>query len=279
MVSYMMARPFPYNAARFRFAFRLHLVAITVLSLVAVLLLRFSPRLLIIAYLLIIVMVTVVAVTILSALPPVRTVHSVDGNVVSLRQGLNFKLEIPLSKISKAKRVDIGKGRNGIHLDRANGALEVIASGPEAVRLRLNDPVVHKGALVREILVDVLEPREFIECIRERKRGAVLMERMDGGKRTETAPEEPEAGPDEDEPEPEEEEALPSPPPIMVPKTRARLRPPPGPEASEEPPGEPPAVPRAPPKSDDEDEIELVPAFPSKNGAQARVVRIPKRKT
>jgi hypothetical protein len=149
------------------------------------------------------------------------------------------------------------------------------------VRLRLNDPVVHKGALVREILVDVLEPREFIECIRERKKGAVLMERMDGGKRTETAPEERQAEPDEeepDEPEPEETEALPSPPPIRVPKSQARLRPPPGHEASEEPPEEPPAAPKPPQKSDDEDEIELVPAFPSKNGAQARVVRIPKRK-
>ena len=145
------------------------------------------------------------------------------------------------------------------------------------MRLRLNDPVVHKGALVREILVDVLEPREFIECIRERKRGEVLIERMGGGKTPKPVPVEHEAETDEeepDEPEPEETLALPGPPPFMVPKTRAGLRPPPEPDAPEEP----PEGPKAPPISDDEDEIELVPAFPSKNGAQARVVRIPKRK-
>jgi len=296
MASYLMPRPFPYNAARFRFAFRLHLAAITVLALIAFLILQFSSRLLMVAYILIFAMVIVVALTLLNAMWPVRTTHSVDGESVVLRQGLSFKLSIPLSKVSKAKRTDVGTGRSGIHLDRGNGVLEVIAAGPEAVRLRLNDPVVHKGVLVREVLVDVLEPREFIECIRERKKGAILMERLPGGKGTKVpagdreapGPEdeadegagegpEPDVAEDEapEEPEAKRPEPLPSPPPVRVPKAAARPAPPP-PRPDE--PKAPERVPKAHPKSDDEDEIELVPALPSQNGAPARVVRIPKRK-
>jgi len=313
MASYLLPRPFPYNASKFRFAFRLHLLAVIGLALVAILILQFSPRLLVIAYLVIIAMVILIALTFLTAMPPVQTTHSVDGERVVLRMGLNFRFEIPLAKISKARRVEVGTGRAGIHLDRSNGVLEVIALGPEAVRLRLNDPVVHKGVLVREVVVDVLEPREFIGCIRERKKGAVLIERMDGGNAAgkpveEEAPaEESQAdeGPDE---EPDEEpsgagstpersrEAVAAgnlktwdgirsklletptanPPPIKRPKAPAKPRPPTEPEAEPE---EPVAGNKAtPPKRDDEDVIELVPALPSASAGSARVVRIPRRK-
>jgi hypothetical protein len=281
MASYLLPLPFPYNASKFRFAFRLHLLAVIGLALVAVLVLRLSPKLVIIAYMLIIAMAVVIALTLVSAMPPVRTVHAVDGEAVILRQGLNFKLSIPLAYISKAKRTEVGTGRSGVHLDRANGVLEVIATGPEAVKLRLNEPVVYKGTLVREVVVDVLEPREFIDCIRERKKGAVLIERMDGGRTAlksaeEEAPEPEEAEQEEmpEEPSPEPPEPLESPPPVKLPKTAAK-------PAAARAAGEPqkPAIKKqAPPNADDEVEIELVPALPSASGAPARVVRIPKRK-
>lgn len=270
-----MERPFPYNAGRFRFAFRLHLVAITALALVAVLLVRYIPRLLMVAYLLIIAIVIVVALTLLNALPPVRTTHSVDGEQVILRQGLGFRLAIPLSKVSKARRTEVGSGRAGIHLDRSNGVLEVIASGPEAVRLRLNDPVVHQNTLVREVVLDVLEPREFIDCIRERKKGVALLGTLDGGKAREHPTGEP-AGTDAEVPEEPAPAvtALASPPPVKP--SRATK----APAAPSVPDPEPEALPagREPRDRDDEDEIELVPAIPSTDGAKARVVRIPKRK-
>lgn len=283
MASYLLPRPFPYNAARFRLAFRLHLLAVIGLALVAVLILRLSSALLLVAYLFIIAMVIVIALTLLSAMPPVRTVHTVDGECVTLRQGLNFRLAVPLAKVSKAKRIEVGTGRTGIHLDRANGLLEVIASGPEAVRLRLSDPVVHKGVLVREVVVDVLEPKEFIGCIRERKKGAVLIERLDRGKAArEPAKEEApgaEDGAEEEAtvgPAPEQPEPLPSPPPVKPPKAPAKPMPPQ--EAKAESEGPVAEKKARPPRPDDEDVIELVPALPSASGAPARVVRIPKRK-
>jgi len=259
MASYLLPRPFPYNASKFRFVFRLHLLAVIGLALVALLILRLSPRLVVLAYLFLIAMVIVIVLTAASAVWPVRTTHAVDGESVILRQGLGFQLAIPLSKISKARITQVGSNRTGIHLDPSNGVLEVIACGPEAVRLRLNDPVVHKGVLVREVVVDVLEPKEFIGCIRERKKGAVLIERMDGGKAAGKPAEEEAPGADDEtgeeapeEPAPEEPEPLASPPPVKRPKASA--------------------------KRDDEDEIELVPALPSASDAPARVVRIPRRK-
>jgi hypothetical protein len=303
MASYLMPRPFPYNASRFRIAFRLHLLAIIGLALVALVVLRLSPRLLFLAYILLAAMVVVIALTLTSAMWPVRTTHSVDGEYVILRQGLGFRLAIPLAKVSKAKRTEIGPGRAGIRLDRENGVLEVIASGPEAVRLRLNEPVVHKGALVREVLVDVLEPGEFIDCIRERKKGAALLGRMDSGARakadedagedTEEAPAEEDQGEDGES----EEEARKA---VTAERLRtwdgikgnlleahtpkaakgratakpARPAPPPEPEEPGEPAEEEDALAVLP----EEDEIEVVPALPTTPDARARVVRIPKRK-
>jgi len=279
MASYLMPRPFPYNASRFRIIFRLHLLAIIGLALVALVVLRLSPKLLFLAYIFLTAMVAVIALTLSNAMWPVRTTHAVDGESVILRQGLGFRLAIPLSKVSKARRTEIGTGRGGIRLDRANGVLEVIAYGPEAVRLRLNEPVVHKGALVREVVVDVLEPGEFINCIRERKKGSALIERMDGrGAKPEPAgvdaPVEEEAP---EEPAPEEPEPLEIPPPTKAQKPVRKQAPPPEPEETGEP-EEPAGRRAAPPRSEDVDEIELVPALPSASEAPARVVRIPKRK-
>ncbi|MBM4250081.1 MAG: hypothetical protein FJ149_11805 [Euryarchaeota archaeon] len=275
MASYLLPRPFPYNAGRFRFAFRIHLVAITALALLAVVLLRLLPRLVFVAYFMIFAIALIAALMLLNALPPVRTTHSVDGERVVLRQGLHFRLEIPLAKISKARRTEVGSGRPGIRLDRASGALEVIASGPEAVRLRLNDPVVHKGTLVREVVVDVLEPREFIDCIRERKKGAALMKKLDPDKEV-TGPDSEPGEPDEEPPEepaPREPD-LPAPPPIKTSKKPESPSSEPGPA----PEPEQPQTTKRPPGPDDGDEIELVPALPSSAAPQGRVVRIPKRK-
>lgn len=307
MASYLMPRPFPYNPARFRLAFRLHLAAVIGLALVAFLILQFSPRLLTVVYLIVIAMAIVIALTILVALPPVRTAHTVDGEAVILRQGMGFRLDLPLSKISKAKRTEIGLGRGGIRLDRANGILEVIASGPEAVRLRLNEPVVHKGVQVREVVVDVQEPREFIDCIRERKKGAELIERMDAGKARagpagddgedlEAAPADEDTGEDRESDDGERKAVtaerlrtwegikgkLVETEPAAKAKAKAPARPkktapPPEPEEPEEP-GEPDGDEDALAIHPDEDEIELVPALPSASDAPARVVRIPKRK-
>ncbi len=265
-----MPRPFPYNAARFRFAFRLHLLAIIGLALVAILILRASPRLMPVAYILLVAMVIVIALTLLNALWPVKTTHSVDGEAVILRQGLGFKLVIPLARISKAKRLESGAGRTGINLDRANGVLEVIAHGPDAVRLRLNDPVVYKGTLVREVVVDVLEPREFIDCIRDRKKGAALLERHDRATEAVRVPG-PDAGPEEPG-RAEEIEGPDGPEAPEGPEEPAEVRP--------EPLASTPPIkaPKAAPRSDDEDEIELVPALPASRDAGARVVRLPKRK-
>lgn len=166
--------------------------------------------------------------------------------------------------------------KSGIRLDRANGVLEVVAAGPEAVRLRLKEPVAYKGVLVREVVVDVLEPREFIDCIKERKRGSALIERMDTGKASaepvDDAGEDMEEGPGE----PEEEEPRPvdSAPPVRTPKAPKKPAPPPEPEEPEESGEEEDSLAVLP----DEDEIEVVPALPATPDAQARVVRIPKRK-
>jgi hypothetical protein len=304
MASYLMPRPFPYNAARFRVAFRLHLAAFIGLAIAAVVLLRLSSRLLPIAYIFVIAMAMVFLLTIVNAWPPVRTVHTVDGEALTLRQGWGFRLAVPLSKISKAKRTEIGAVKSGIRLDRANGVLEVVAAGPEAVRLRLKEPVAYKGVLVREVVVDVLEPREFIDCIKERKRGSVLIERLDTGKASaepvDDAGEDLEEGPaqedqgDDEESEDEARRAVTAErlktwegikgkvletPPSKAAKGKAtgkpaRPAPPPEPEEPEEPGEEEDSLAVLP----DEDEIEVVPALPATPDARARVVRIPKRK-
>jgi uncharacterized membrane protein YfcA len=69
MASHLMPRPFPYNAARFRVAFRLHLAAFIGLAIAAVVLLRLSSRLLPIAYIFVIAMAMVFLLTIVNAWP------------------------------------------------------------------------------------------------------------------------------------------------------------------------------------------------------------------
>ena len=294
MASYLLPRPFPYNASRFRFVFRMHLVAVIGLALVAVVLLRLSPTMVFVSYLLIFCMAMVILLTVVNALPPVRTAHTVDGEFLVLRQGLGFKLAVPLSKISKAKRSEVSSGRPGIKLDQANATLEVLASDREAVRLRLNEPVRYKGVDVDTILVDVLEPGDFIECIRERKKGAALLGKLGASgqpsipiasvEEPEDADQVPSASPGRQtparHPPVDVDERVPPRAPaalaksVLDPRRRQENEPE---EPSEEPERESGETDGARGETD-EDEIELVPALPSQAVVQPRVVRIPKRK-
>jgi hypothetical protein len=214
-------------------------------------------------------MAMVILLTVVNALPPVRTAHSVDGEFLVLRQGLGFKLAVPLSRISKAKRTEGSSGKMGIKLYRANSTLEVLASDTEAVRLRLNEPIRYKGVDVDTIIVDVLEPRDFIDCIRERKKGASLLEKLGPGREPAAPPAPGDERVDEAEQtentgdgrEGEEEHAAPA-----------------GKAAGET--GAPASQGREEEvqQQADEDVIELVPALPSEAPVSPRVVRIPRRK-
>jgi len=268
MGSYLLPRPFPYNARRFRTVFRLHLVGVIALAFLAFVVIKVSPKLLFVAYIIIMCMAAVIGLTFINALPPVRTTHSVDGDSVVLRQGLGFRLNIPLEKISKAKLVGGRSGRPGIFPDRVNSTLEVLASNGEAVRLKLNQPVRYRGVPVDVIIVDVLEPREFIGCIRDRKKGAALMARLDGQRKKKTAepPEVPGEAPGKPEREESSDDLEPEEPPKPGPEVEEEIRIPVAAKVKKAPPPE------------EVDEIELVPALPGMGAAPARVVRIPKRK-
>jgi hypothetical protein len=178
MSTYLLPRPFAYDTKRFRNNLRIYAAAVIGLAAAGFLMLRMAPGNIAMVYILMISAVFVLVWLLVVPLPHLYTTHTVTGNAVVIRQGLGFNLSIPFDNISSIKEKDISSGP-GVRIDRAEGTLFVLATNSGNVRMMLRDPqTVNRGAFDCVVL-DVLDPREFISSVRERRKGEALMRKLE----------------------------------------------------------------------------------------------------
>jgi hypothetical protein len=178
MSSYLLPRQFAYDTKRFRNNLRVCAAAVIGLAAVGVLMARIAAVNIAVVYIFMISAVFVLVWLLVVPLPMLFTTHVVTGDAVVLRQGLGFDLSIPFDNISGIKHREISS-KPGVRVDRAEGTLFVLATGTGTVRMMLRDPQTVKHGAFDCVVVDVLDPREFVSCVKERRKGEALMRSLE----------------------------------------------------------------------------------------------------
>jgi len=178
MSSYLLPRPFEYDTKRFRSSLRIFGMAVIALAAVGMLMRFFAAGSMVAVYIFMIAALFLMVWMLVVPLPHLSTKHNVTGDSVVLRQGLGFTLSIPFDNIAGIKSKQTSS-RPGIRVDRSEGTLYVIAAGPGNVRITLRDPQTVKHGAFDCVIFDVKEPREFVSCVKERRKGESLMRSLE----------------------------------------------------------------------------------------------------
>ena len=178
MSSYLLPRPFPYETKRFRNNLRIYAGAVIGLAIMGLLIGRMAAGNITVSYIFMISAVFVLAWLLVVPFPLLYTTHSVTGDSVMLRQGLGFTLTIPFGNISGIKAKEIS-AKPGVRVDRTEGTLFVLATGTGTVRIMLCEPQTVKHGAFDCVVLDVKDPREFVSCVKERRKGEALMKSLE----------------------------------------------------------------------------------------------------
>jgi hypothetical protein len=232
MSSYLLPRPFAYDTKRFRSNLRICAAAVIGLAAAGFLMARMAAGNIAAIYIFMISAVFVLVWLLVVPLPHLFTTHIVTGDAVVIRQGLGFNLSIPFDNISGIRQKEI-TSRPGVRVDRAEGTLFVLATGTGTVRMMLRDPQKVKHGAFDCVVLDVLDPREFVSCVKERRKGEALMRSLEEEPLRKATGAVPKA-----EPDPPEVEVVDEEPRKKLPRKR---RPAPEEEAAETPSPKPPA--------------------------------------
>jgi len=178
MSSYLLPRPFPYDTKRFRGNLRIYGIAVIALAAAGLLMKWMAAGNITVVYILMIAALFLLIWMIAVPFPLLSTTHVVTGEAVVLRQGLGFNLSIPFDNIAGIKAKELSS-KPGLRVDRAEGTLYVIAAGGGNVRIMLRDPQTVKHGAFDCVVLDVKEPREFVSCVKERRKGEALMRSLE----------------------------------------------------------------------------------------------------
>ena len=212
MSSYLLPRPFAYDTKRFRNNLRICAAAVIGLAAIGFLMARMAAVNIAVVYIFMISAVFVLVWLLVVPLPHLYTKHTVTGDAVIIRQGLGFNLSIPFDNISSIKHKEISS-KPGVRVDRAEGTLFVLATGTGNVRMMLRDPQKANHGAFDCVVLDVQDPREFVSCVKERRKGEALMRSLEEEPLRKTAVAVPEAGEEPPEAEVVEEVPFKRPPP------------------------------------------------------------------
>jgi len=173
-----LPRTFAYNTGRFQRELRIYAGVIIALATLGFFVLRTNARLLPVVYLLFISAIMVMVLMLIGPVPHLRSKHAVTGDSVILRHGFGFKVEIPFDNIAFIKRHE-SYHKAGTRVDRQDDTLFVLGTGKAEVRLGLREPMAVSEGSFEKVILDVEEPQEFIDCVKERRRGRELLREYD----------------------------------------------------------------------------------------------------
>ena len=173
-----MPRTFAYNTGRFQRELRIYAGVIIALATLGFFVLRTNARLLPVVYLLFISAIMVMVLMLIGPVPHLRSKHAVTGDSVILRHGFGFKVEIPFDNIAFIKRHE-SYHKAGTRVDRQDDTLFVLGTGKAEVRLGLREPMAVSEGSFEKVILDVEDPGEFIDCVKERRRGRELLREYD----------------------------------------------------------------------------------------------------
>ncbi len=134
-----------YSKATFMPTLLLSIIALSLLDAFGSILLKFD-----LASVLVVAMVSVIVVLVLG-ISPLLTYHSIDGGMLTLRQGWYFRARIPLSDIASVEELETGRARTGVYFDVRGGHLYVTTQRRGLLMLRLEGPKRYGMALGKKV--------------------------------------------------------------------------------------------------------------------------------
>jgi hypothetical protein len=155
-----MSESFPYETRRFNMNLLLLIVAFLGFG-TPVLLIVTPGALALISF----IVVAGTTVMVLGA-SPTLTSHSIEDDVLVLRQGWYFKARIPLEDIKKVGRIEKGPKKIGVFFQPFSGAVHVTSRSEGLVSLKLNG--MRRFALVLgkkadRVVFDVIDTDRLVE--------------------------------------------------------------------------------------------------------------------
>ena len=108
---------------------------------------------------------------IITNISPLFTKHQLDGEAITLRQGLLFYSRLIFSEIESVERHEHALWKFGVPSSRARGRIVVASGNRGLVLIRFKARKRFKSLLFRaatEIIIDLEHPDSFIESVRER---------------------------------------------------------------------------------------------------------------